>query len=232
MFIKIFVSVSEKSNRVIALWLLLNFNVFYPFFPSLLQALSTLNVEKLVIPAISELRETWTSVFGFQPLEAASKQKMRNMNMLVFPGVDMLQKPLLTHVIQDQMMGETRNKSAENCSVLFDLNVSAESPAPQTDEGTDEPAAVESTLPLLDGTLKYRPDVSESINLPESATISCSRDLAPEEKKLDCNLAPEEQKLDFESQLSISAEKIDETIVKKNLDSKHEGSVKHTDDIL
>lgn len=195
-------------------------------------ALSTLNVEKLVIPAISELRETWTSVFGFQPLEAASKQKMRNMNMLVFPGVDMLQKPLLTHVIQDQMMGETRNKSAENCSVLFDLNVSAESPAPQTDEGTDEPAAVESTLPLLDGTLKYRPDVSESINLPESATISCSRDLAPEEKKLDCNLAPEEQKLDFESQLSISAEKIDETIVKKNLDSKHEGSVKHTDDIL
>ncbi|XVF80802.1 hypothetical protein PTKIN_Ptkin15bG0104700 [Pterospermum kingtungense] len=185
-------------------------------------ALSSLNVEKLIIPAISELRETWTSVFGFQPLEAASKQKMRNMNMLVFPGVDMLQKPLLTHVIEDEMMGEASNKSAENGSVVFDLNVSAEIPAPQTDERSDEPAAVESTLLLPDDTLKYRSNVMRETNLPESATVSCS-----------CNPAPEEQKLDFDSQLSISAEeKTDESIAKGNLDSKSEGSVKHSDDIV
>ena len=142
--------------------------------------------------------------------------------MLAFPGVDMLQKPLLTHVMEDQMMGEGSNKSGEKCAVLFDLNVSAESPAPQTDERSDEPAAVESTRLLPDGTLKYTSDVMGETNLPESATVSCS-----------CIPAPEQRKLDFDSQLNLSSkEKIDESIVKQNLDSKHEGSVKHSDNVV
>ncbi|XVE73114.1 hypothetical protein DITRI_Ditri11bG0091600 [Diplodiscus trichospermus] len=184
-------------------------------------ALSSLNVEKLVIPAISELRETWTSVFGFQPLETASKQKMRNMNMLVFPGVDMLQKPLLMHAMKNKMMAEGSKKSGEKCSVVFDLNVSAESPAPQTDERNDEATAFESRLP--DGTLKYTSGVmGDTIDPPECATLSCS-----------CIPASEQRKLDFDSQLRVSCEeKIEESIVKQNHDSKHEGSVKHSADII
>ncbi|KAK8498900.1 hypothetical protein V6N12_044632 [Hibiscus sabdariffa] len=179
-------------------------------------ALGSLNVEKLVIPAVPELRETWTSVFGFEPLETACKPKMRNMNMLVFPGVDMLQKPLQTQVTEEQMTGEVSYKSGEKCPVMFDLNVSAESLAPETDDRNDDLAAVESTMLLPDDTLKYTADM---INLPEAATVS-SYIPAPEEK------------VEFDSQNIHSEEKTDESFVKQNLDSEHEGSVKDSDNIV
>ncbi|PPS00369.1 hypothetical protein GOBAR_AA20301 [Gossypium barbadense] len=185
-------------------------------------ALRSLNVEKLVIPAVPELKETWTSVFGFQPLETLSKPKMRNMNMVVFPGVDMLEKPLLTHIMEEQIMGEVSDKSVEKCSIVFDLNVSAESPAPETDDRNDEPAVVESTAPHPECTLKCTSDIMvETVNFPENATVSSS-----------CIPAPEESKLEVDSQSIYSEEKTDDSIVKQNLDSNHVGSVKHSDNIV
>ncbi|GLU07558.1 hypothetical protein SLE2022_245130 [Rubroshorea leprosula] len=130
-------------------------------------ALRSLKVEKLVIPAVLELRETWTSVFGFKPLDASSRQKMKNMNILVFPGIDMLQKPLLMNQFTKenmicsegvkssklsacQIIDERPDNSGEWCSAASDLSVS--------DEGTASafyvPAPDGSTVDLDSGLSK------------------------------------------------------------------------------
>ncbi|KAJ9171978.1 hypothetical protein P3X46_015271 [Hevea brasiliensis] len=136
-------------------------------------ALYSLNVEKLVIPAVSELRETWTSVFGFKPLEGVSKKILRNMNMLVFPGVDMLQKPL--QGLESAELGELHtmedmtNNFVGKSSAGFDLKGSTETGMPHSCNMINELAAVEPVSLLTDGCLN---DTSEAA-IQSANTTKC-----------------------------------------------------------
>ncbi|XP_059291172.1 uncharacterized protein LOC132044681 [Lycium ferocissimum] len=70
-------------------------------FSAIETVLSNLKVEKLIVPAMSEHLHIWTKVFGFDELEESNKQEMKSINMLVFPGTDLLQKKILKKGMQE-----------------------------------------------------------------------------------------------------------------------------------
>ncbi|XP_029124528.1 uncharacterized protein LOC109817740 [Cajanus cajan] len=141
-------------------------------------ALSSLNVEFLVIPAISELRETWTSVFGFEPLESTNKEVIKNMNLLVFPHVDMLQKKIPKHklagqnLIPTEVSNLTRNQIANACdgtgSHGTDLVNCMDIPPCSACKINDETKSIECGCHLPGGLLNKVPDIA-------SNTIDCRK---------------------------------------------------------
>ncbi|CAH8298141.1 unnamed protein product [Eruca vesicaria subsp. sativa] len=136
-------------------------------------ALDTLKVDKLVIPAVPELMDTWTSGFGFTPVRESARKTIKNLNLVVFPGVDMLEKSLANEngklllaaemsqpVVDVEETKPEESKDEQNCETA-----DAESPSYQVDsclKSIDVEKEVNDTdlsLKLLSGSLEEKGEI-------------------------------------------------------------------------
>jgi hypothetical protein len=54
-----------------------------------------LQVEKLLLPAVAEVVDTWKRSFGFAPVEPRLREEAKRLSMVVVTGTTLLQKPIV-----------------------------------------------------------------------------------------------------------------------------------------
>lgn len=59
-----------------------------------MQMLSLLEVEKLVVPAIPDMVNTWTGSFSFMLLEPPLKEEIKNISVVIFAETTLLEKTI------------------------------------------------------------------------------------------------------------------------------------------
>ncbi|KAL8224904.1 hypothetical protein R6Q57_017461 [Mikania cordata] len=157
--------------------------------------LSSLGVEELIIPAIPALLQTWTNAFGFMPLEESKKQAMKCMSMMVFPGIDMLKKPL-----QNQSADVDHTLSAGVCKEVIDHEQKEETNLIMVNCCSPEPT--DKNNPKFETTSSNAKDCNQTsngiisvcdLNLPLKNVLPCDTDSQTSidsESFPDCTIKP------------------------------------------
>ncbi|ESQ56074.1 hypothetical protein EUTSA_v10024261mg [Eutrema salsugineum] len=96
-------------------------------------ALQHLKVKLLVIPATADFSHVWISKFGFKHVDDSLKKEMRSMNLLAFPGIDVLQKELLAPRHAESDTGFDTSIKANQVSVLETASPSGNKPLSDDD---------------------------------------------------------------------------------------------------
>uniref|UniRef100_A0A803N0X1 Zinc finger PHD-type domain-containing protein n=1 Tax=Chenopodium quinoa TaxID=63459 RepID=A0A803N0X1_CHEQI len=179
-------------------------------FSAIESALRSLKVKKLLIPAISELMDTWTTVFGFSTLEESDKQIMKTGNMLVFPGTDMLQKKLLGQDISNRdlaVAGAHSFETDQNASVMPGLGKRSDlySP-PELCTAAAEPEKEEmKNIPVTD--FGYHDAICTDDKFMHSAHAECCDKVNPlptENEEIKENSATTSSELQLDTKLNES----------------------------
>ncbi|KAI5058050.1 hypothetical protein GOP47_0026220 [Adiantum capillus-veneris] len=112
------------------------------------QMLGGIGVNKLVLPAVPELLETWTAAFNFQHMTAIETQELSRLNLMTFPGTTLLQKQLR----KDLIMAASQNldKIERDVSVFADhpFDTGVLSTFPLTNSGRSDSCMLEEMISL------------------------------------------------------------------------------------